>query len=416
MLSQAVGKEESRSCLAAVCRVIVLLVALGRAPCVKNTGAYCRARAKLPEVVLERLTVEMGTECEKSLPERWLWRGRHVFLADGSTASMAASPANKAEYPPHKAQKEELGFPILRMVLVLSLATGMLCGMEMGPYAGKETGETALFRQLLAGIDPRTIVLTDRYYCSYFLIALVLLGQVDFVTRLHQRRKIDFQKAERLGKDDWLVQWKRPARAEWMDPQTYEQIPRSMRVRLVKVQVREPGFRVESFYVVTTLTDPREYPQEEIAALYRQRWLAELDIRAIKSTMGMDILRAQSPEMVRREAWSCLLAYNLIRKSILQSAYETDRSPRELSFTTALQTVIASLPLLAALEVAPYLDAEFAARLVAAQLGTLPHQLVGDRPNRVEPRAVKRRPKPHRLLTKSRQQARAELLAGAKQA
>jgi putative transposase len=410
-LSQAVAKGELRSCVMAVSRVIVLLVALGREPCSKNTGAYCRARARLPEAVIERLAVEIGEGCESAVPRRWLWHGRHVLLGDGTTLSMPDTPENQAEYPQHTAQAEGLGFPITRIVVLLSLATGMLCGMEMGPYSGKATGEPALFRELLEGVDGRTILLTDRYYCSYFLMALILLGRRDFVTRLHQRRKTDFRKAERLGKGDWLVEWTRPERPDWMDQETYEQIAPSIKLRLIQVQVHEPGFRVKSFFVVTTLIDQRTYPADEIAALYRKRWLAELDIRAIKITMGMDVLRAKTPEMVRREVWTCLLAYNRIRKSILQSAYEAGVSPRQLSFATAMQTIAASLQLLAVLELAPHLDADFAARLVTAQLQSLPDQIVGNRPNRVEPRAVKRRPKCQALLTKPRHEARAELLA-----
>ncbi len=194
---------------------------------------------------------------------------------------------------------------------------------------------------------------------------------------------------------------------DWMDLASYGQIPESMSLRLIKVQVQEPGFRVESLWVVTTLTDARKYPREDIADLYRQRWQAELDIRAIKKTMGMDVLRCKSPAMVRQEMWTCLLAYNLIRKALLEAAYESDHSPRELSFTTAMQTIAASLGTLAGA------NEELAARLIAAQIASLTEQIVGDRPNRVEPRAVKRRWKPIALLTKPREEARADLLRSA---
>jgi len=405
-LSQTLHKGEQRSCLAAVSRVLVLLVALGREPCAKNSGAYCRARAKLPEVVLQRLTTEAAEGCERAVPRGWLWHGRHVLLADGTTASMPDTAENQSEYPQHNAQQPGLGFPILRLVVLLSLATAMVCGMALGPYAGKETGEPALFRELLKGVDPRTIILADRYYCGYFLLALAILGRCDFVVRLHQCRKTDFCKTKRLGKGDHLVQWKRPARPEWMDQTTYEQIPETIEVRQIEVQIHEPGFRVESLTVVTTLTDAKEYPPEEMAELYRRRWMAELDIRAIKCTMGMDVLRCKSPAMVRKEIWTCLLAYNLIRKAMLEAAFESGRSPRELSFATAMQTIAASLGTLACA------GRPLAGRLIAAQLASLAEQRVGDRPNRVEPRAVKRRPQPLALLTKPRNEARAELLRG----
>jgi putative transposase len=406
-LSQVLHKGEQRSCLAAVARVLVLMVAVGRQPCAKNSGAYCRARAKLSEVVLRRLTTEVARGCERAVPDRWLWHRRHVLLADGTTATMSDTQSNQGEYPQHVAQKPGLGFPILRSVVLLSLATAMVHSMALGPYAGKETGETALFRQLLAGVDSQTIFLADRYYCSYFLLAMALLGQRDFVVRLHQRRKLDLSKTRRLGANDHLVAWTRPAMPDWMDQASYPQIPESMSLRLIKVQVQEPGFRVESLWVVTTLTDVRKYPREDIADLYRRRWLVELDIRAIKKTMGMDVLRCKSPAMVRQEIWTCLLVYNLIRKAMLEAAYETDLAPRELSFTTAMQTIAASLGMLAGA------NEELAATLIAAQIASLIEQIVGDRPNRVEPRAVKRRWKPIALLTKPRDEAQAELLRGA---
>jgi len=405
-LSQVLFKSEQRSCLAAVSRVLVLLVALGRKPCAKNSGAYCRARAKLPEPVIRRLTREVAEGCERAVPQGWLWHGRHVFLADGTTASMPDTPENQGEYPQHVAQQPGLGFPIVRLVVLFSLATAMVCDMALGPYSGKETGEPALLRALLGGVDPRAILLTDRYYCCYFMIALVLLGRRDFVTRLHQCRKTDFRHARRLGKGDHLVEWTRPARPDWMDQAGYEQIPESITVRLVEVQVDEPGFRVQSLTVVTTLTDADEYPREEIAALYRRRWLAELDILALKVSLGMDVLRCKTPAMVRKELWTCMLAYNLIRKTMLQAADEAGLSPRELSFTTAMQTIAASLGTLACA------DEALLTRLIAAQLASLAQQTVGDRPNRVEPRAVKRRPHPLALLTKPRNEARAELLRG----
>jgi putative transposase len=404
-LSQVLYKDEQRSCLAAVARVLVLLVTLGRGPCAKNSGAYCRARAKVPEVVLERLTTEVAYGCQEEVPKRWLWHGRDVVLADGTTVSMPDTPENQAEYPQNPAQLPGLGFPIVRMVVLLSLATAMVCGMALGPYMGKETGEPALFRQLLEGVDSRTILLADLYYCSYFLIALVLRGERDFVVRLHQRRKLDFRRTRRLGRADHVVEWIRPAQPDWMNEATYEQIPQSLTLRLLEVQVQEPGFRVESLWVVTTLTDAQEYPREEIAELYRRRWLVELDIRTIKTTLGMDILRSKSPPMVRKEIWTCLLAYNLIRKAMLEAAYERGLSPRQLSFAAALQAIAASWEILAVATEEP------SAHLTYAQISSLAEQHVGDRPNRVEPRAVKRRPQPLALLTKPRAEAKAELLA-----
>jgi hypothetical protein len=389
-----------------VARVVVLLVALGKEPPSHDTGTYCRARAKLPEQVIRRLAVDLADGCERAVPRRWLWRRRHVKLLDGSTVSMPDTGRNQEVYPQQASQKEGLGFPIARIVVLLSLATAMVSDMAMGPYQGKETGETALFREMFERLTRGDIVLADRYYCSYFMICLLLELGVDFVVRLHQRRTADFRRGRRLGKGDHVVVWRRPQRPEWMDVETYARMPESIEVREVELQVNQPGFRVESLVVVTTVVDAKTYTKEDLAELYHQRWLVELDIRAIKCTLGMDVLRCKTPEMIHREIWTCLLAYNLIRKTILEAARQGGLSPRQLSFTAAMQKIAASYHALV------LLDETTAEQLIQAHLNHLANHRVGNRPNRVEPRAVKRRPKPHDLLSKPRDEARADLMAG----
>ena len=355
-------------------------------------------------MVIRSLAVEVGAGCEKQVEEKWLWHGRHVHLVDGTTVNMPDTPENQAEYPQQSQQSEGIGFPIARLVVLLSLATGMLMDMAMGPYAGKETGETALLRRLLDRFAPGDILLADRYYCSYFMVAMLLARGIDFVTRVHQRREVDFRRGRRLGENDHIVEWIRPEKPDWMSQEIYDRMPASIQVREILVQLNHPGFRVESFVVVTTLTDARRYTKDDIAQLYGSRWLVELDIRTIKSTMGMDMLRCKTPPMVRKEIWTCLLAYNLIRRAMLQSADASDRSPRQLSFSAALQGIAASW------QVIVVSNDSTAARLAEAELDNLAGHIVGNRPGRVEPRAVKRRPKPINLLTKPRDQARAELL------
>ena len=251
------------------------------------------------------------------------------------------------------------------------------------------------------------ILLADRYYCSYFMMALLQGLGIDLVVRLHQRRPVDFRRGRRLGKDDQVITWDRPQRPKWMDEQTYDRVLPSIEVRAIRVHVKQVGFRVESFVVATTLTDAKEYPKEDIVSLYQSRWQAELDIRAIKITMGMDILRCKTPAMVGKGMWTCLLAYNLIRQVMLQSAQEAGVSPRTLSFTAAVQTIGASWLVMV------LGDDALAAQLIDAALASMAEHIVGNRPGRVEPRAIKRRPKEHALLTKPRPQARAELI-GAK--
>ena len=405
-LSQVLHKEEQRSCLAAVSRIIVLLVALGREPCAKNNGTYCKARAKLPEIVIERLATRVAHGCEKEVPEQWLWKGRHVKLADGTTVSMPDTEENQQAYPQQASQEEGLGFPVARMVVLLSLATAMVCGMAIGAYSGKETGELALMRQLLKQLDAGDILLTDRYFCSYFMIALLFEQNVDFVARLHHARKEDAYRIKRLGEKDYLIEWRRPQKPAWMNQEAYDRMPESLTLRQIELNVTEPGFRVESLVIVTTLTDTEKYSMDDISELYHRRWLAELDIRAIKCNLGMDVLRCKTPEMVRKEIWMCLLAYNLIRKTMLQAAMESDLSPRQLSFANAMQTMAASWVVL------PTLDNSRIALVITVQLASLTSQIVGKRPNRIEPRAVKRRPKPIRLLNMTRDAAREQLRNG----
>lgn len=397
-LSQVLHAKEQRSCAAAVARVIVLCVALGREPCSDDTGAYCRARARLPLALIQRATYHVADQAEAQVPEAWLWKRRHVHLLDGTTVSTPDTEKLQAKFPQPSSQKPGLGFPIIRMVVLLSLATAMIHGMALGPCAGKETGETALFRQLLDRLKPGDVILADRYFCSYFMIALLRALGVDVVFRLHQRRPQTFH----LGRDH-VITWTRPTRPAWMDQETYDRMPMSIQVREVHVQVNQPGFRVRSLIVTTTLNDANAYTRDDLAELYHQRWLVELDIRALKITLGMDVLRCKTPDMVIKEIWTCLLAYNLIRQRILQAALLAKLSPRQISFTAAMQKIAASWQAIL------LCDEHRAATMIETHLRDLATHRIGDRPDRVEPRAVKRRPKPHPLLTKPRAQAKAEL-------
>jgi len=283
----------------------------------------------------------------------------------------------------------------------------MVMALACGPYAGKETGETALFRTLFDALSRGDVVLSDRYFGGWFMLALLQASGVDFVSRLHQLRTADFGRGRRLGKGDHVVSWPKPARPEWMDQETYDRLPRQLEVRELLVNVDVPGSRTESLVIVTSLLDPKDYSRDDIANLYRRRWVVELHIRDIKTAMKLEVLRCKTPAMVRQELWTGLLAYNLIRQSILQSAHETERQPDELSFTATMQ-MLANTWLTAAVVEGTGDAAEPLVRLRVIHGGS--HR-VGNRPDRVEPRAVKRRPKSHPLLTKPRAQARAAMIA-----
>ena len=394
----------SKSCVAAVARVLVLRIALDLPPCSANTGAYCKARAKLPEDFLRRLTYQIGEAVEDQAPEAWRWHGRRLLLADGCEVTAADTPQNQREYPQPNSQAPGLGFPMIRLVVLLTFATASLVGAAFGPHQGKETGETALFRQLLDRLRSGDVVVADRYYCSYWIVAFLHQLRVDVVFRLHQGRRYDFRRGQRLGRGDHIVVWAKPQRPEWMDPETYAQLPDALTIREVIFRTEVPGCRSAKIVAATTLCDATEYRKEDIADLYHRRWHVELDIRAIKQTLGMDQLVCKTPALVRRELWAHLLGYNLVRKVMAEAASVRGLSPRQVSFAGAVQILEAFRWLLLC---SGDETRETAWRAVLLAMGT--HE-VGDRPGRCEPRRVKRRPKPYGRLTKPRAEARAELL------
>jgi hypothetical protein len=350
----------------------------------------------------------VGRKLEEQAPDAWRWHGKRVVLVDGSTLSMPDTPANQQAYPQSRSQRPGVGFPILRWVALLGLATGVVLDSAFGPYRGKETGETALFRTLLSALLQGDIVLADRFYCSYWMVALLQAQSVDVVFRKHQLRHTDFRCGRRLGRDDHIVTWTKPQRPKWMDQATYDALPETLDLREVRTKVTTPGCRVKELVVVTTLHDHETYTKEEILDLYHQRWHAEIDLRSIKTQMKMDILRCKTPEMVRKEIWAHLLAYNLVRKVIAQAAAEHQLTPRQLSFAGAMQTLN-----------------EFRTALLHASSAELPEMThgilaaiarhrVGNRPGRSEPRKVKRRPKGYSRMLESRAAERAKLTGGRK--
>jgi hypothetical protein len=400
-LAQTLSKD--KSCTAAVARVVVLLVALGREPCAAGSGAYCKARAKLPERFLQRLVGDVGGRLEDEAPASWRWRGRRAVLVDGTTVLLADTPANQAAYPQMRSQKPGVGFPILRLVLLLGLATAAALGAAMGPYTGKETGESALLRKLWGHLRPGDVLVADRYYCSYWLVALALTQGVDVVFRMHQRRHYDFRRGRRLGREDHVVTWSKPARPQWLDPETYAALPATLTVRELRVRMARRGCRVKECVLVTTLVDEAEYAKEDIADLYHERWHAELDLRSIKSYLGMEMLSCKTPAMARKEVWMHLLAYNLIRKVQAQAGVQKGITPRSLSFTGTRQALQAFRWVL-------LLSAGQRTLLLGCLLDVVAQHRVGNRPDRCEPRKVKRRWKTYGLLKKPRAEERAELL------
>jgi hypothetical protein len=404
-LGQVISKGADASCRKAVDRVLAWLVSRGEEPCTPQTGPYCKARQRLPESLFTRLLRETGRSLSQAAPPQWLWKGRRVKIADGTTVSMPDTPANQREYPQPKTQKPGLGFPIARMVVVFCLACGTVIDASLGKYHGKKTGETALLRTLEEALEPNDVLLGDRYFSGYCDIAFWKLRGVDVVLRLHQQRTCDLRRGRKLGRNDHVVVWVKPKqRPEWLDEATFASMPEEMEIREVRVAV-PPGFRTKEIVVVTTLLDAKEYRAQDLADLYRMRWHAELDLRSLKSILGMDVLRCKSPAMVRKEAWAQLLAYNLVRTVMAQSADAHECAPRDLSFTGALQAMKSFAERLQDASLTAATTADLHSWLLLA-VGA---HLVGNRPDRTEPRAVKRRPKPHPLLTQPRDDARKQL-------
>jgi hypothetical protein len=391
-LSQCLSPDHS--CRDAVARLIAWRVAQGLSPCSADTGAYCTARSDLPEEALHKLVPDTSQQVEDESPQTWLWRGRKVRVVDGSTITMPDTPENQAAYPQQNTQKPGCGFPIARILVIFSLAAGTVLEAAIGKYQGKQTGENSLFRKLYDALDEGDVILADRYFSGWSDIALPLQRGIDIVVRKHQARWTDFRTGERLGKDDHLVFWTRPKRPKWMSAEQYVTLPDELTLREVRIRVPQKGFRTKSLVVVTTLLDAEQYPPEEIALLYRRRWQAELHLRSLKIVLQMDHLRCKTPERVRNEFFTHLLGYNLIRGVMALAAFQSGKLPWEISFKGTLQTLGQFLPIL--------LSKVSSEAWCAALLTAVATHIVGDRPDRFEPRLVKRRPKPYKHLREHR--------------
>jgi hypothetical protein len=317
-----------------------------------------------------------------------------VRVVDGSTITMPDTPENQAEYPQAKTQAPGCGLPIARVLVVFSLAVGSVLEAAIGPYAGKQTGENSLFRTLHQTLSEGDVVLADRYFSGWFDLALLRERGVDVVVRKHQLRASDFRTGKRLGQDDHLVRLAKPQRPEWMSADAYAALPDELVLREVRVCVTQRGFRTQNLVVVTTLVDSAAYPAREIAELYRRRWQAELHLRSLKVVLQMDHLRCKTPHRVRNELTMHLLAYNLVRRVMALAALEARVPPWQISFKGTLQTLNQFLP---GLTSCMPLDAG-----CQALVECLAAHRVGNRPDRFEPRRIKRRPKSQALLQRPR--------------
>jgi hypothetical protein len=402
-LGQALRDGKGAACASAVAEITTYMQQTGQSiPC-GDTGVYCRARRKLDDEALRDTVIHVASGLRAAAPLKWLWYGRHAKLVDGFTFTMPDTYENQKAFPQSSSQDPGVGFPIARACVVLSLATAAVHDLAIGRYEGKETGETALLRTMLDGFVPGDIVVFDRCYGSFLMLALLQQRGVDVCTRLHQCRDGTLSRIAQLGPNDWLVRWTRPERPDWMDEELYAQIPQTLTLRQIELMIKQPGSRVERMTVVTTLTSSSAYSGDDIGELYGYRWNAELDILQVKQTLGVDHMRCKSPQMVRVELWVKLLAYNLIRKVIATAALAHGKQPRQLGFTRTCQSILSSWMLTATGAIH---DAQTWWTVMLEQIA---NNEVANRPGRIEPRVLKRRRHRYPLMTRPRDDLRREL-------
>lgn len=388
------------SCRDAVARLNAWRVENSKPKVDANTTSYCEARQRLPESVVAELCKRSAARCQKTARSKWQWKGRNVKIADGTTLTMPDTIENQKEYPQLRAQKVGCGFPIMRCVMLFCLATGAALEIAMAPYRGKETGENSLLQTIIDMLFPGEILLADRYYATFANIHRAYRHGYHVVMRAHHKRKIDFRKGHKQGSCDQIVAYLKPAyRSVWMSQENYDDLEDFVLVRHLRYRVERKGFRTCSIVLATTLLDASEYSVEDLADLYAQRWQVELDIRSLKTHMRMDHLRCKSPSMVRKEIYSHMISYNLIRDLIVRTALRYSAAPKNLSHTAAVQSLNAFSDKLQA-------SSRRIEQLERALLESISEHSVGDRKPRVHPREIKRRPKPYKFMNRPRHAAR----------
>jgi hypothetical protein len=399
--------SQDHSCRAAVARLIAHRVSRGQRPCSAETGAYCQARKRLPEEFYAEVARKTGQSLDGSAKKEWLWKGRRVLTYDGSTVSMPDTAENQEAYPQPPQQRVGVGFPLARIAVFFSLSCGAVLDLAICSYSGKGHSELGMLRQLWDILRPRDILLADRYMCAWHEIYLLQQRGIDTVTRVHHSRRVDFRCGERLAKGDHIVEWRRPGRIRSIDWQTLKLLPEQLTIRETRVRIQQPGFRCRSMIVVSTLLDAEAVTGSDLAELYRARWSAELDLRSLKQTLQMDILRCKTPDLVRKELWAHILAYNLVRTIMAQAATEHCIEPRTISLKGTIQTLEAFQPLFA---IQGDRDRVHRRKLYQQFFVAVATHRVADRPNRFEPRLRKRRPKKYDSMLEPRHVIKLKML------
>jgi hypothetical protein len=257
------------SCRAAVARLIAHRVSQGLPACSSETGAYCQARKRLPLAFFAAVARRVGQTLDARVDPQWLWKGRRVQLFDGSSVAMPDTPENRKESPLTYNQKPGTGFAFARIGAIISLSCGAILDLGICRYAGKGQSESGLLRQLWGLFRPGDVLVTDRLLCAWTEMVMLKQLGIDTVSRLTSHRTADFRLGTRLGKDDHIVEWIKPRKPRWIDKELYDTLPEFLLVRECRERIEQPGFRVRSLVIATTLLDAEEYTRDDLAALYR---------------------------------------------------------------------------------------------------------------------------------------------------
>lgn len=358
-----------------------------------STAAYCTARGRLGLQDIQAASGRVAHKMEQL--STGLWCGRKVKVVDGTGLSMPDTPDNQEAWPQPKKAKLGCGFPVMRALALFSLASGAILGFA---YDALAVGERTLLRRLSDLLVPGDVLLGDRGFCGFADFYSLSLRGIDCVTRKNARRK-NASVVRRLGKKDHLVTWKKSDSCpKWMDLADWSAMPAFLVVREVEVSVSIPGFRTQTLFVVTTLLDPRAYPASSLSDLYFRRWRAELFLRDIKITLGIDVLRCLSREMINKEIWMAITAYNLIRAMMMEASRALEGPLDRISFKGTVSAIRQWSPVLAS----PHMSQERRIALYEAMMESIARDKLPDRPRRFEPRARKRRPKTYQLLNRPR--------------
>jgi hypothetical protein len=379
--------NDNASCREVVRQVQALCVLQGGPALNEKTGGYCQARARIPKSLLERgLTASAETAAGRA-PALSLLRGRTIKVVDGSGLRLQDTPANQKAFPQPAIQKPGCGFPVLKLVVVFCLASGALLAHATGTLRDSESG---LLGRLLTALKRGDIVLGDRGFGNFVMVALLASIQVDFIGRVPTNvRRVDFRQGRRLGRYDRIVCWRKgPRQGRNWSVADWDALPLLKAVRLLRIQIRQRGFRSREITLVTTLLDAELYPAAELLAAYARRWRLELCLDDLKTTLGMETLTCLSPDLAQKELLVGLIAHNLLR-CVMAEAARTHSAPLErISFKGALDALRQFNQALCQTRCK-----RSKKKLWQALLLTLARDLVPERGGRREPRAVKRRPK-----------------------